>query len=251
MRGRRPTGLSDLLGAYMAESTEKKDNVSRAIAVSSLLVSVLTFFYGSLDERYFGALSVGEKRAYVTEIEGKPPTISVSDLVITFINTGNRPIAIEHIAYSIFATAGKPDNQCSDHDDPIVKQPKPYMVWASRSVKANEPTGFTPFAVKPGETEVRTYSFTGDLWQDALRPRDEHLKAKFYVGCIFATVNTQATGRKELLITAAVSDLSDINWLGILLPKAQQVDLVNARWPFYLVTNFFASFRSKSDWPSP
>lgn len=226
----------------MAEKNATIDIVGRRIAVTSLIVSVISFFYGSIDERFYSSISVAPKIARITGYS--PPSISVQGLTLMFINAGNRPVAIEHVAYSVFGSEGRPNNECSDKDDPIHKNPKNYFVW-TRAVKTIIPDNFQAFVVKPGESEVKIYNISGVLNGSAFQPNDDKVQANFLVGCIFINANSQASGRQKFMILASVNDVHKDITRDELQGVDQQVTLVNARWPFYLILNLFASWRSK------
>jgi hypothetical protein len=87
----------------MAEKEGAKDIVSRRISIFSLVISTLSFFYGNIDERFYGSVSVSSTTAQVTGSEEKPGLL-VQGIALTFINAGNRPIAIEHVSYAILGS---------------------------------------------------------------------------------------------------------------------------------------------------
>jgi hypothetical protein len=230
----------------MAEKEGAKDIVSRRISIFSLVISTLSFFYGNIDERFYGSVSVSSTTAQVTGSEEKPG-ILVQGIALTFINAGNRPIAIEHVSYAILGSEGKPNEECSDKDDPVHKKPKNYFVWSSRAVKTVTPDNFQAFTIKPGDTEVKVYNFSGTLDSDELRPIDERMEARFLAGCLFITSNSQANGRKYFVILASIDDIGKNGQSSTLSGQEQIVTLVNARWPFYLITNLLSSWRSNDD----
>jgi hypothetical protein len=226
---------------------EKKDNVSRALSVSSLLLSVFAFFYGSIDERYHVILSVAGSDTNLTL--GNPPTVSVSKLALTFINSGNRPIVIERLAYSAYGLSSEPDADCTTKQETAAVSLKDIL--SAKLVQTVSPKVFEGFTIKAGESETKSFDFSGQVFSDAFAPDDKEHPLRFLVGCLYIQINTQASGRRQLQVTAASEDLREGPLPNHIMSRSSQSDLVNARWPFYLITNFMDSWQKSKDARDP
>jgi hypothetical protein len=222
---------------------KEKDSVSRVLAIASLALSIFTFYYASLDERYYGTLSVGARTVSLTY--GDIPTASIDGLVLTFLNSGNRPISVEGISYSAFGLGSEPTGDCYESDDSKAPVEVDYNKHG-KILQGLYSKSFEPFTIKAGESETRSLSFSGPLLGDAFGTiPEEKNKVNFAVGCLYVQFNTLAKGRQRLAILAAEGKrYGDALTRGLTPVSSEQV-LVGTRWPLYLISNLIASWRSE------
>jgi hypothetical protein len=217
-------------GASVAKKIEARDSLSRVLSIAGFALSIFTFFYASLDERYSATVLISARS--VSLGFGNPPTVSISGWPITFLNSGNQPIAIEGVSFTASALEGEPGDNCD------LAKPEPVdltkMGREHALVKTVPPTDFTPFTVKAGESETRKWNFSGSLFSDAYQLEKDR-KPVGRLGCLHIQYVTRAAGRKDIAITTStIDDMS----LPFLLSKDRTVDLINTRWPFYLLWNY-------------
>lgn len=151
----------------MAKS-ETRDSVSRVLAVSSFVLSLFTFFYASLDERYKAFVWVGARSVNLGL--ANPPTVDIRSLPVTFVNYGNQPISIEEVSHTMFGLSDKPNAECALDKPPYIDPNRPLFGQLNRILRTVRPTNFSSFTVKPGESETRNWDFAGSLSPDAYEP---------------------------------------------------------------------------------
>jgi hypothetical protein len=211
--------------APMAE--EAKDTAGRLLATASLVVAFFSLYYTSLDKRFYGELSLGASRLKISH--GPQPAIALGDQIVTFSNTGNQPISIENIAYSVFSTN---ESTCGPKLTLIPEEMISLPLDAARFVKTVPPAGFAGLTIRPGENETKKYSFAGPVLPDQFKRTGS---GEWYlIGCLYVNVYTSAKGKKTVRILLASEKVTSPSPPSEMYGEhTMPVSLISVRWPFY------------------
>lgn len=199
-----------------------KANLSLVISVTALLVSLFSAFYSLVDERY--DLRMASSFAVPEVIASDPPLIR-SQHTLTFINNGNRPVAINEVALIVQPTMKSYDQLNRVNCEIELIGPN-----AFRRAYAK----VAPFTVKAGEIETRVFSFAdtiGDANTARFRDRSpNHLLSCIQVGFVsaqraFNELVPYAWAPKASGFGQAFTEVQFFHHSG-------PVQLVKSRWPF-------------------
>jgi len=200
-----------------------KANLSLVVSVAALAVSLFSAFYSLVDERY--ELRMASSFAVPEVIDSIPPLIK-SEHVLTFINNGNRPVAINSLALIV-----QPTTKGSDQLDRLNCE----IEFIGPNVFQRAFAKFVPFTIKAGEIETRVFSFAAAIENgDTSRFRDSdnpnHLLSCIQVGFVSAqgTANEVVPYAWAPKASGFGRPFFDVQFFH----HSGPVILVKSRWPF-------------------
>lgn len=199
-----------------------KTNLSLVVSVTALLVSLFSAFYSLVDERY--DLRMASSFAVPEVIASTPPLIR-SQHTLTFINNGNRPVAINEVALIVQPTLKTYEQLNRVNCDIELIGPNVF-----RRAYAD----FAPFTVKAGEIETRVLNFTAAI-NDGNTARFWDTSPNHLLSCIQVGFVSAQNAFNELVPYAWAPKASGF---GQTFTEVQffhhsgPVQLVKSRWPF-------------------
>lgn len=196
--------------------------LSLALSVAALLVSLFSAVYSLVDERYDLRMV---SSFTVPEVIGSNPPLIKSQHTLTFINNGNRPVAINEVALIVQPTTKSYEQLNRMNCEADLAGPNMFRRAYAK---------ITPFTVKAGEIETRVFSFADTIGDaDTARFKDRE-SPNHLLSCIQVDFVSGQGSFGELIPHAWSPRASGFGemFTEVKFFHPHPVYLVRSRWPF-------------------